>query len=329
MRLGTEPQYRGMHFTTDTPWLTSFVLASAAERSGAATQFYRAARAGKFVRLAHGVHLPIAVWEELGVDDRFAARVHAAAKASRPGLVFSHLSAAALWRLPLVGQWPTRAEVVTPAATGGRSRRAFIARSGPLPHERVYIDGLRVTPLARTLIDVGHTTELATSVAMLDFALRAAARGEAGLPAQRVSGRELVRELESRERDAGRLRCVRALDLADGNSGSPGESLSRVGMHVLGLPAPLLQHPFRDARGLVGYVDFWWPEFNLAGEFDGIGKYLRDELLAGRGPADAVVSEKLREDRLRALGLRVTRWGWPTARSLPQLERHLRAAGLK
>ncbi|MDQ4137680.1 MAG: hypothetical protein M3116_02380 [Actinomycetota bacterium] len=118
------------------------------------------------------------------------------------------------------------------------------------------------------------------------------------------------------------------LELADGASGSPGESVSRVAMHLQGLPMPLLQHEFRDRRGRIGYVDFWWPEFDLIGEFDGLGKYTRDDMLSGRSPAEAVIAEKVREDRLRALGPRVVRWGWECAISPPRLAEVLRRAGL-
>jgi hypothetical protein len=127
----------------------------------------------------------------------------------------------------------------------------------------------------------------------------------------------------------GTARCARMLDLADGRSGSPGESLSRVGMHVLGLPAPILQQQFWDGDGFVGTVDFWWPEQSIIGEFDGRGKYLRDEFLNGRSSADVVIAEKVREDRLRALGNGFTRWGWDIAHSLPRLREHLHRAGVR
>jgi hypothetical protein len=41
--------------------------------------------------------------------------------------------------------------------------------------------------------------------------------------------------------------------------------------------------------------------------------------LRGRSTADIVIAEKIREDRLRALGLGVFRWDWPVAISLPAL----------
>jgi hypothetical protein len=89
-----------------------------------------------------------------------------------------------------------------------------------------------------------------------------------------------------------------------------------------------LQQPFYDAGGLIGYVDFWWPEFGIVGEFDGHGKYLRDEFTRGRTTAEVVLDEKRRENRLRALGLTVARWEWADAFAPRMLERILSQAGL-
>jgi hypothetical protein len=76
-------------------------------------------------------------------------------------------------------------------------------------------------------------------------------------------------------------------------------------------------------------VDFWWPDAGLIGEFDGAGKYLRAEMLRGSTTADALLAEKRREDRLRAINPRLTRWGWEVARSVPLLVHQLRGAGLR
>ncbi|MFW8745876.1 hypothetical protein, partial [Mesorhizobium japonicum] len=116
---------------------------------------------------------------------------------------------------------------------------------------------------------------------------------------------------------------------ADAASGSAGESLSRVAIHRAGLPAPVLQQRFDDAAGLAGIVDFWWPEAGVIGEFDGVGKYLRDLSGRGRDTAQIVIDEKRREDRLRALGFRVVRWGWRAARSRGELRSLLIRSGLR
>jgi hypothetical protein len=48
-------------------------------------------------------------------------------------------------------------------------------------------------------------------------------------------------------------------------------------MNRLGFRIPLLQVEIRDARGLVAFTDFDWPDDQLCGEFDGLVKYRNAE----------------------------------------------------
>jgi hypothetical protein len=166
-----------------------------------------------------------------------------------------------------------------------------------------------------------------TAVVMTDRALAAIPPNAVGVEAFRVTTDELRSELEIRGLVHGRARVVAVIEFADGLSGSVGESVTRVTIRTLGFPAPILQQEFRDALGRM-FADFWWPEFRLIGEFDGKGKYLREEFTRGRTMTQVVLAEKEREDRLRALGPSVTRFGWDVARSPASLRRQLLAAGL-
>ncbi len=78
-------------------------------------------------------------------------------------------------------------------------------------------------------------------------------------------------------------------------------------MHEHGIPRPKRQQEIFDASGLIGRVDFWWPELRTVGEFDGRVKYGRANP-SGRPPEDVLWDEKRREDRLRVAGLNVVRW---------------------
>src|SRR6476619_7517984 len=81
-------------------------------------------------------------------------------------------------------------------------------------------------------------------------------------------------------------------------------------LHEHAVPPPALQIVIRGARGdAVAHSDFGWPECRTGGEFDGAQKYGR-LLLPGEKPGDAVFKEKVREDRIRALGWHVVRWTW-------------------
>ena len=295
---------------------------------GAAARLYRAVEAGSLIKLASGIYLPAQVWASFDGDDRFRARIAATSIRFPDDGPFSSLSAAALWGLPTMGGWPARVEVLAERHTGGRSRAGIIRHSVGIPPRVEEIDGYPVTTLARTVVDAASAVPFAAGVALADFVQRLPRRGEHGVAASRTTADALQDALDERSTPAGRARARRVVEFADGNSGSPAESLSRCAIHVAGFPAPQLQTEFRDASGLIGYTDFFWPEHRLVGEVDGYGKYLREELRHGMSAAEVVIAEKIREDRLRALGFRVVRWGWQAARSSRMLTALLVRAGL-
>jgi len=307
-------------------WRDEFVLSREQRALGRQAELVRDVRRGALVPVTRGVFRRAESREEDAArqaDDAFLALIRATQLLADNELVFANLAAAAVWQLPIVGRWPERVSVAIAPASGGRSN-SRIARSyvGHLPPS-VEIDGLRVTALRRTVVDVARTCSFEVAVAMVDAALHGQEARRALRARPAVAATALAQELAALRRVPGAAKCRGVLEFADGRSGSPGESLSRVGIHRLGLPAPELQVPFYDRGGLIGVVDFWWPQANLIGEFDGVGKYLRDEFTNGRTPAEAVIAEKHREDRLRALGPGVARWGWMEARSLPMLNAKL------
>lgn len=221
--------------------------------------------------------------------------------------------------MPIIGSWPELVHVLTGPSTGTRTENGF-RRHASVDGDRevVELDGVRLTGVVDTLLDLAIEASFATAVAALDFALRA------GM----VSKEQLRVALAARGGIRAYRRVERVLDFATALSGSPGESLSRVTIHELGFPVPILQHPFSDALGHIGDVDFWWPEFELMGEFDGLVKYTRDEYRKGRSIEEIVFAEKVREDRLRAPGRRMARWLWATALNPRMLYARLAAAGL-
>jgi hypothetical protein len=209
-------------------------------------------------------------------------------------------------------------DVLIHRATGSRTEHGFRKHGVDDPFADVWhCDGLRVTPLPRTVVDLALTEPFADAVVAADWAL-----------AHGASGEELYAALEASPVTQGRARARRVLEFADGRSGSPGESVSRVRIAELGFVPPDLQVPFSDRRGLIGFVDFYWADCDVIGEFDGLVKYLDRELLQGRRPEDVVVAEKRREDRLRAGGHGVARWIWADLRPPERLGRMLADAGV-
>jgi hypothetical protein len=285
---------------------------------------------GEVVRVRSGVYLDRDVWTLLDADARYRVRVAATATATQHGTQFSHDSAAAMLRLPSLGAWSPDIHILSPRTPHGRSRAGLRRHSLGVDVSPVQLNDFLVTSLARTVIDISCTTTFARAVGMADDALRPPQAGEFrhGKHLDAVTPQQLRAELDSLAPYYGSVRATRVLDFASGKSGSLGESVSRVNIHLLGFPPPLLQVPFSDANGFIGFADFYWPELDAIGEFDGDVKYRDKRYLRGRLPEDVVIAEKHREDRMRAVVRAFTRWDWSVATDRMRLAERLRPLGL-
>lgn len=256
---------------------------------------------GEWHHVRHGVWVPEPVWADLVPEHRHAALVHATALrcSGRRSRLFCAESAAAVWGLPRIEAWPRTVRVLV---HDPMARASSLIRPcwGP-ESEAVELDGIRVTPVARTVVDLARTGTLASAVAAADHALRHGLCTADDLAAE-VTG--LPPSLK------GRPAAVLVRDLADPLSMSAGESLSRVQMFLFNLPRPVLQQRHTDALGVIGDVDFDWD--GVVGEFDGRVKYRVPEGADARRAGEVVWREKQREDRLRRRN-RVARWVWAEA----------------
>jgi hypothetical protein len=311
-----------MIIADDPEWRHRFTLTASALTSGERSMLARAASSGSLVRIARGVYVDGAVRRSR--DERHRDLVHARALASPAALTFSHTSAAALWRIPRIGPWPARIHVMS-AGEPGRSTSHFLRHVGGPEITSDEIDGVTVTSLARTVIDLTRTESTTNAVLAADASMAGLMLGDRTFAVRR---NDLVRELDQIETGRG-VRAARfVVDFADPKSESPGETRSRISIARAGLTPPVLQQRFDDDEGRM-FVDFWWPDFGVVGEFDGEGKYRRSELTGGRSAADVVIDEKKREDRLRRQVSTVTRWGWDVAGSPLQLGALLRRSGVR
>lgn len=280
--------------------------------------------AGALVRIRHGVYVEGAAWHALKPWEQYRLRVNAAAETCGSPTVFARHSAASVWGIPTVGRQEA-VHALTLQNDGGRSR-AGVRRhyADPAGLTAVRREGLLVTGRVRTVLDLAAFTPFAEAIVPLDHVLRPDTAK--GLPA--LSKEVLLAGIEGNYTSAAARRIAVAIDFADPRSGSAGESYGRALMSVNGFEPPALQYEVRDADGLVGYADYYWRGVRVAGEFDGVDKYLKPEYLQGRSPSQAVVDEKYREDRIRATGRAVVRWVWSDLMTPGRLERKLAAAGV-
>ena len=220
---------------------------------------------------------------------------------TRDDAVISHMSAAVLHGLPL---WATDLDTVHVTCNrdgGGKQRSCNFIHVSPIGEsEVVEIDGMRVTSLPRTVVDLARKFSMYKAVPIGDAALRQ------GLPPD-----QLVEALARCRGWPGVIRARRTVNFLDSRSESVGESCSRVRMAEAGLPAPDLQvELFDDLGTFVGRPDFVWLARRTLGEFDGFSKYGAGLRRPGQTAEDVVLEEKAREDALRELGFEVVRWQW-------------------
>lgn len=288
--------------------------------------FRRAVKLGDTVRIHRGAYMSAALWRNLEPRERYRHQVIAAAGASKTHPVLSHRSAAVVWGLPLIGTLPQLVDVLSSKKAGTSKDSSFHRHATRFLHSEIeFVDGVSITSLRRTVIDLALMVPFSAAVAAVDWAL---SPGTGSNPKPSLSPEELFETVDALRPSGGARRAHRAIEFGDGRSGSAGESISRAVIHELKLPAPVLQKRFEDRLGVIGCTDFWWPDFGLMGEFDGAVKYLREGVPNGRSITDTVLAEKKREERLRALGPSMVRWLWPHALDPKSLLGLLRAAGL-
>ncbi|ACZ23038.1 hypothetical protein Sked_31410 [Sanguibacter keddieii DSM 10542] len=251
-------------------------------------------RAGRLVRVRRGAYLPLA---ELPRDDLSArlrlalARIAAVAAQTGSSPVVSHQSAALVWGLP-AWHLPTTVHLLLPFRRSGRSAADVTwHHRGTAGRKPVAFSGLHVTGLEQTVVDCLTTAPPLHAVVVADAAL---ARG-----ADRTEIDRLLVMLGSRR---GVARGRELLDLADRGAQSPWESVCRVVVQAVGLPAPGTQIRVDTDLGRF-YADMGWRQWRLLVEFDGAVKYAR----SGREATAALMAEKRRQHAMEDEGWRVLR----------------------
>lgn len=253
-----------------------------------------ALRRRELTRVVTGVYAPTNEFEAMDLDSRYRSRVRAIAERS-PALVISHLSAAAMHGLPLPAGRRMPVHLTRPGRGGAHRRddRRWVHAALLDGTHTVSRDGLPLTSVARTVVDVARTEPLDDAVSVADAALHD------GL----VSPDELTLAMEDASWSRGRPRAWRALRLADGRAESPGESRMRLRL-IPSFPDLTLQVEIFDERGrFVARTDGGLLDDGLLMEYDGHSKYGR-LLKPGESVREAVAREKRREELISRLG-----WG--------------------
>ena len=276
-------------------------------------------------RLRRSVYIPEASWRKAGPSERHRLMIGAVVGTRRRPPVLSHQSAAVLWGIPITSPEREPVHVVVAREADTRSKNGVkVHRRTIEAAEILELDGFFLTSPLRTALDLARSLSFREAVAALDFVLHPR-RPRLFTPLKR----DVLDEAVCCDPGAqGRERARRAIEFARDGADNAGESLSRAIIHELGFPTPELQVRHPNPRGGSYYTDHEWPDYRVIGEFDGKGKYLKEALLGGRSPGEAVYEEKIREDHLRLEGNQVARWGWTELQQPERLTSLLLRSGL-
>ena len=290
-----------------------------------------AVAAGSLMQLRKGIVVPTEDWWQAPASVRRTWSLLAATRVF-PGSFGSHDTAALIWGLPDyaldVGGDPPLTHITREGASRVDGWVRVHGCDTPVT-QTANMDGLPITTLPRTSIDLAARRSLRTGLVFVDAAMRtrvSQCRPGRGLrdavrdPSIRAS---LVAEWDAAVAPFSRHRWVThvrtAIRHADPASESVLESLSRAAMVEDGLPLPRCGVPMV-VDGATYWLDFLWDEFRLIGEADGRGKY---------ADIGDLVAEKRRQEALESMGFRVVRWGFPEVSPSPDvmLARLRRALG--
>ena len=268
-----------------------------------------------FHRIRRGAYLPRDAWTDAGRDERYRARIVAVVGTRRSSVVLSHHSAALIHGLPVADGWPTQVHVTEPPETARRSK------NGVIVHRRAVdgveeLDGMLMTDIARTVVDIAADGAFVDAVCVADAALR---RG--------ISRDELRGALESRP-GPGRSRATRVIEFADPLAETSLESWSRAVIDELGFPRPVLQYEIATVGG-IRRLDFMWPDVDAGAEADGLWKYGAIAEAQGMTGHEAFRREKAREADVRMHLRAFTRWGADDVRDRERLRHLLLSLGLR
>lgn len=239
-----------------------------------------------------------------------ALRLASVLAMTKPGAAGSHHNAAIIHGLDLLG--PTPPDVAVTRSPGGsqKGRPGVHLHIAALPPAHVTVrGGIRLTSVARTVVDLARTSSFRSGVVVADSALRG----------KQTSQGELQSVITDCARWPGIGQAKLVVEFADGRAESALESISRVAFRDLGLPAPELQAWVGgEEDGVIGRADFLWRRYRTIGEADGAVKY-KDTARA--------ISQLRRDARLRAAGFEVVHFTWDEIVRTPgQVARSLREA---
>ena len=280
----------------------------------------RRARAGELQCVYKGLYVRPSYWQGLDAAERYRHIIRSLA-AIHPQWVFCEMTAAAIFG---INESTRHMKLVNIAV----ERNRYMHDYGLIRHHYMnvvqyeIVDGVRVTPLIRTVFDCMRKQSFPDALAIAESALRG-----------RVVSKRTLQQHFAAMRGRGKAEALLALRYATGRTENGGEAYALGVMLNERFMEPTLQeemvYPFdlshRDR------VDFAWHTADgrlIVAELDGRVKY-RDKTMFRDGDLSAtVIAEKEREERIRLVADELVRFSFREAMERTPLVRKLVKAGV-
>ena len=280
----------------------------------------RRAEAGELQCVYKGMYARPEYWASLGGIERYRHIIRSLA-AVHPQWVFCEMTAAAMYG---INESTRHMKLVNIAVQRDSCPRDY----GLVRHHYIrtvhseIIDGVRVTPLGRTVFDCMRKQDFPDALAI----------GEAVLRERIMTRKAICREFQTLS-GRGKASAMRALAYATGKTENGGEAYSLGIIIDERFMEPALQkeivYPF-DLRHR-DRVDFAWhtPEGRLiVAELDGRVKYRDKTMFRDRELSATIIAEKEREERIRLVADEIVRFSFREVVERTPLVRKLISAGV-
>src|SRR5215467_3256788 len=272
---------------------------------------------GELTPLTRGVYARAQVAASAGPGDQRRdrlLRMAAAVAVSGKGTVVSHHDAAIIHGLTLLDRPPSDVAITRlREAAGSRTARPGIdLHIAGLPVRHLTVcQGIPVTTVARTVIDIARSTAFNAGVVTADSALYT----------RQTSVAKLSAVMWDCDRWPGIRRAREVVAFCDPRAESAFESIARVAFRDGGLPPPMLQVWVGEDDHMIGRVDFLWSDQWTIAEADGAAKYADPDLAR---------KQLWRDTELRRAGYEVVHFTWRDLASDPgQVVQWISAAFLR
>ncbi len=163
----------------------------------------RSSGSDRLVRVGPNAFVEGVRWDGAGPRQRYVTRVYARLGRLGTPAVASHVSAAAVHGLPALSGWNAPVHATVPESMYRGRTPTLVLHTRPVPpDERVEADGVAVTSVPRTVVDIAMSDDLRTAVVVAD--------------APSAGHRHRVPPAAVHHRSRGRRRADQVIDLADG-----------------------------------------------------------------------------------------------------------------